>query len=161
MISMIRDLFEENGIKYKSIIVPEELQQVIVSNDILDYLSCMGIDLPFYVSSYGTAKTYLYSIKSIINEAFCEENYPCMDHGYLIIGSGPNGDLLCVNCSTGLIGYAFHDDLWDKTYDAFEDIYIELPLSIEQFLNSVIYEKDEYPFDGFEAEKYLKANKTD
>ena len=117
----------------------------------------MGVDLKFYVSPYGVAKTSLFGINKIIEEAFCEENHPCINFGYLIIGSGPNGDMLCVNCKSGLVGYVFHDDLWEENYDFFEDIYIELPISIEQFIKLVIYSKNDYPFDGFEAEKYLNT----
>ena len=64
-----------------------------------------------------------------------------------------------MNCSSGMVGYAFHDELWEKTYDSFEEIYVELPLSIERFIEMVIYKKNEYPFDGFEAEKYLNNNR--
>lgn len=83
---MVKEIFEKNNIRYKIAEVPDELLKLIKSDDIIEYLSCMGVNLPFYVSSYGTAKTYLFSIKSIIDEVFCEENHPCIDHGYLVIG---------------------------------------------------------------------------
>lgn len=156
---MIKDLFTLNNIEYKKSDIPQELLPYIKNADIFNYLSCMGKSIAFYKSSYGTALTFLYSIKDILEEDFCDYNNPCLENGYLIIGSGPNGDLLCVNCSSGMVGYAFHDKLWEKTYDSFEEIYVELPLSIERFIEMVIYKKNEYPFDGFEAEKYLNNNR--
>ena len=155
---MIEELFAISGIDYQNTDIPQELMVYIKNNDIMKYLSCMGKRIDFYKSSYGTALTLLYSIKDILEEDFCDLNKPCIENGYLIIGSGPNGDLLCVNCVSGFIGYAFHDDLWDKTFDSFEDIYVELPLLIEQFIDMVINKKNDYPFDGNTAEKYLNDN---
>ena len=156
---MIKNLFVINNIDFQNTDIPQELLVFINNKDIIDYLSCMGKSIAFHKSSYGTALTFLYSVKVILEEGFCEYNIPCIENGYLIIGAGSNGDLLCVNCESGSIGYAFHDDLWEKTYDSFTDIYVELPLSIERFIEMVINKKNDYPFDGSEAEKYLNNNR--
>ena len=153
---MIKEIFDENKIKYQTSEIPNILRDLIQTEGIIEYLSCMGEDIAFYKSPNGVASTNLYSISTILNESSDEYNKPCLENGYLIIGAGPNGDLLCANCSTGLVGYAFGGELWEKCFDSFSEIYIELPLSIEQFIVLMLHNKEDYPFDGYEAEKYLK-----
>ena len=152
---MIEDLFNEYKIEYDNIDVPQSLLEVIKVDGIIEYLSCLGKDVKLHISANGVAHTLLYSIDNIQQENFDEYNMPCLDNGYLIVGNGSNGDLLCINTSTGLVGYAFHDDLWENNYDEFEDIYIELPLTIEQFVKQALENENDYPYDGFLAEKYM------
>ena len=99
---MIKDLFEENKISYQNTDVPQQLTDLKLDGRILEYLSCMGRDLKFYVSEYGVASTRLFSVETILEEVFDEYNKPCIENGYLIIGEGPNGDLLCVDIKKGL-----------------------------------------------------------
>ena len=153
---MINTVFDENKIDYRLTEVPDSLRVLIHAKEINDYLSCMGTDLSFYKPSNGVALTKLYSISTILSENSDEYNKPCLENGFLIIGAGPNGDLLCVNCSTGLVGYAFGAELWEKSFNTFSDIYIELPLSVEQFIVLMLKDKENYPFDGSAAEDYLK-----
>ena len=152
---MIKDLFEENKISYQKIVVPQQLSDLKLDDRILEYLSCMGKDLKFYVSEYGVASTTLFSVETILEEAFDEYNKPCIENGYLIIGNGPNGDLLCVDIKKGTVGYAYHDELWEGSFGDFSSIYIGMPILLEKFIEMMLNDKNNYPFDGYEAEKYI------
>lgn len=152
---MIKDLFEENKISYQKIVVPQQLSDLKLDDRILEYLSCMGRDLKFYVSEYGVASTTLFSVETILEEAFDKYNKPCIENGYLIIGNGPNGDLLCVDIKKGTVGYAYHDELWEGSFGDFSSIYIGMPILLEKFIEMMLNDKNNYPFDGYEAEKYL------
>lgn len=152
---MIKDLFEENKISYQKTVVPQQLSDLKLDDRILEYLSCMGRDLKFYVSEYGVASTTLFSVETILEEAFDEYNKPCIENGYLIIGNGPNGDLLCVDIKKGTVGYAYHDELWEGSFGDFSSIYIGMPILLEKFIEMMLNDKNNYPFDGYEAEKYI------
>jgi hypothetical protein len=125
---MINTVFDENKIDYRVTEVPDSLRVLIHAEEINEYLSCMGADLSFYKSSNGVALTTLYGISTILSENADEYNKPCLENGFIIIGAGPNGDLLCVNCLTGRVGYAFGAELWEQSFSTFSDIYIELVL---------------------------------
>ena len=152
---MIKDLFEENKISYQNTNVPQQLSDLKLDDRVLEYLSCMGRDLKFYVSEYGVASTTLFSVKTILEEAFDEYNKPCIENGYLIIGNGPNGDLLCADIKKGNVGYAYHDELWEGSFEDFSSIYIGMPILLEKFIEMMLNDENNYPFDGYEAEKYL------
>ena len=152
---MIKDLFEENKISYQKTVVPQQLSDLKLDDRILEYLSCMGRDLKFYVSEYGVASTTLFSVETILEEAFDEYNKLCIENGYLIIGNGPNGDLLCVDIKKGTVGYAYHDELWEGSLGDFSSIYIGMPILLEKFIEMMLNDENNYPFDGYEAEKYL------
>ena len=152
---MIKDLFHANKVSYQNATLPRCLKDLRLENGIQEYLSCMGCDLYFYVSEYGVALTSLFSVKTIVEEAFDEYNKPCIENGYLIIGKGPNGDLLCVDMKKGTVGYAYHDNLWERTYEEFSDIYIDMPIHLEKFIEMMLKDKSDYPTDGYDAEKYL------
>ena len=85
---MITDLFEENKVLYQKANVPNQLVELQLEESILEYLSCMGRDLYFYVSEYGVALTSLFSVETILEEAFDEYNKACIENGYLVIGKG-------------------------------------------------------------------------
>ena len=152
---MIKDLFEENKISYQKTVVPQLLSDLKLDDRIREYLSCMGRDLKFYVSEYGVASTTLFSVETILEEAFDEYNKPCIENGYLIIGNGPNGDLLCVDIKKGTVGYAYHDELWEGSFGDFSSIYIGMPILLEKFIEMMLNDENNYPFDGYEAEKYI------
>ena len=152
---MVKNLFEDYKISYQNTDVPQQLIDLQLDDSILEYLSCMGKDLNFYVSEYGVASTSLFSVDTILEEAFDEYNKPCIENGYLIIGKGPNGDLLCVDIKKGTVGYAYHDELWEGSFEDFSGIYIDMPILLEKFIDMMLKDEFNYPFDGYEAEKYL------
>lgn len=153
---MVKNLFEDYKISYQNTDVPQQLIDLQLDDSILEYLSCMGKNLNFYVSEYGVASMSLFSVDTILEEAFDEYNKPCIENGYLIIGKGPNGDLLCVDIKKGTVGYAYHDELWEGSYETFSSIYIGMPIPLEKFIAMMLKDEFDYPFDGYEAEKYLE-----
>lgn len=60
------------------------------------------------------------------------------------------------DCSNNKVGYVFHDELWEKTFEIFEDIYVEMPFEIEEFIEMAI-ENENYPIDGTMAERLVKT----
>ena len=74
----------------------------------------------------------------------------------MVIGYGLNGDLLTLSLSNNKVGYVFHDELWEKTFEIFEDIYVEMPFEIEEFIEMAI-ENENYPIDGTMAERLVKT----
>lgn len=158
---MIKDLFEKYQIEYEKTVVPQSLLHIVKVDGIIDFLSCLGKDVKLNLSSYGVAHTLFYSVSNIEQENSNEYNQKCLDNGYLIVGNGANGDLLCINTSNGLVGYAFYDELWEGEYDTFSEIYVELPFTIEQFVGQALENKDRYPYDGCLAEKYMENHQKE
>ena len=158
---MVEDLFNKYNIKTSKTSIPQFIVEQINDDETIDFLSCMGTRIELHLSDYGVPITRLYCVDEIVIENNEEYNKTCLDNGYMIIGDGPNGDLLCINISTGLVGYAFHDDLWEENYDEFSDIYIELPFRIKEFLTHALENDDKYIYDGFLAEKFIENSKYD
>lgn len=152
----LKEVLKKYNIPYLENRVPQKILKLINNENILKYLSCMGQDIYLHRNTNGVALTTLYSVENILEEAFCEENLLCYENGYLLIGNGPNGDLLCINVDTELVGYAFHDDLWEGNYDDFCDIYVEIPFSISEFIMLAMEDKSNYPYDGTKAEQYVQ-----
>lgn len=83
------------------------------------------------------------------------EHKRCIDNGLFIIGSGLNGDPIVIDLNTRMVGYVFHDELWENEEVNPREIYISLECSAPEFYyNSVTI--DGYPVDGYEAERYMK-----
>ena len=121
----------------------------------------MGNPVSLHVSENGTPATYLMSQKEIAAHLQYEEHQPIRDNGLLEIGSGANGDLLCVDLKTGAVGYVFHDELWEEPDSDFAEMYISLEMPLEAFLK-MAFLSENYPFDGFQAEQYMdQKDQTD
>lgn len=151
----IKKLFEENNVKISVLPMKKCFEADDLPQPLKEYLTLINLPVKINVTPHGSALTYLMTQKEIEEIYKDELSIPCIEHGYLIIGSGLNEDLLCVNIENGKVGYAFHDDLWENSYDDFNDIYIELPLYLDEFLDMAFNKKD-YPFDGYEAEEFVK-----
>ncbi len=154
----IKEMFEKYKIQYLEKEISQRILELFPNTDIVDFLACMGRNIEFYKSPSGVARTTLYSTDNILEEMLCEPNKPCIDHGYLIIGSGCNGDYLCVNIETGLLGYVFSDCMWEELYDDFSDIYVELQMKIAEFIAFVMEDREHYPSDGAMAEQYIQKH---
>lgn len=127
----------------------EDLLQQVYSQNAIEFSKTIKL----HETPYGSAYTTLYAIDNLK-----EEQYDiCLINGLFVIGSGLNGDLLTINLKNLKVGYIFHDDLAEENYDSIEDIYIELPFSIDEFLKIAITTVD-YPFDGTRAEIYIEQN---
>jgi len=130
-------------------IMLEDLLQQVYSQNGLEFSKTMKL----HETAHGSAYTTLYAIDKLK-----EEQYDiCLINGLFVIGSGLNGDLLTINVKNLKVGYISHDDLEEENYGSIEDIYIELPLSIDEFLEKAIATVD-YPFDGTRAEIYVEQS---
>lgn len=128
----------------------EDLLKQVYSQNSLD----LSKTIKLHKTSYGSAYTILYTIDKLK-----EEQYDvCLKNRLFVIGNGLNGDLLTINLNNLNVGYVFHSDLIEENYSTIDDIYIELPFSIDEFLKIAISTMD-YPFDGTRAEIYLEQNK--
>lgn len=153
----IKKLFEEHDVRISVLPLKKCFVDDNLPPPLKEYLTLVNLPVKIHIMSDGVALTYLMTQKQIEEIYKDELSIPCIEHGYLIIGSGPNEDLLCINIKSGKIGYAFHDDLWEDTYDDFDDIYIELPYYLDEFLD-MAFNSENYPFDGYTAEDYMDSS---
>ncbi len=149
----ILELLDKNNILYKVVDCSDDDFYSKFPSDIISYLNCMGREIKINVTAYGSACTTLYSI----DEIKLEQNEICTANNLLVVGCGLNGDLLTINVSNSKVGYVFHDELWEEIYDEFEDIYVEMQLSIEEFIRMALEDRN-YPIDGFMAEEMFKLS---
>lgn len=145
----IAELFDRNNIIYKPVDCSKDDFFFGLPADVIQYLNCMGSPVYLNKTVYGSAYTTLFSIDEMKNEQY----EICMENNLLIIGYGLNGDLLTLNLSNSKVGYVFHDELTEESFDEFQEIYVEMPLKIEEFIEMAIENKN-YPIDGTMAEKY-------
>lgn len=81
-----------------------------------------------------------------------EENAACQENGFLIVGSGLNGDPIAVELSSGLLAFVSHDLLWEEAYDEFEECVVRTPLSFHDFWVQA-YESADFPRDSYDAKE--------
>jgi hypothetical protein len=82
-----------------------------------------------------------------------EENRPCIEHGFLIVGSGLNGDPVAVELATGTMAFLSHDLLWEREYDDFEECVVRTPLRLHDFWAQAAGNAD-FPADSYDARRY-------
>lgn len=145
----IAELFDRNNIIYKPVDCSKDDFFSGLPADVIQYLSCMGSPVYLNKTVYGSAYTTLFSIDEMKNEQY----EICTENNLLVIGYGLNGDLITVSLLNNKVGYVFHDELTEENIDVFQEIYVEMPLKIEEFIEMAIENKN-YPIDGTMAEKY-------
>ena len=158
----IKEMLRSRGFSVNEMFLRSELAEEHFPQEINDYLCLMGTSLALNISQHGTAATYLMSQKEICDSFRCEEYLPVINNNCLMIGSGANGDLLCINILTGKIVYVFHDELYEDYEEPdtpIEDISIALDISLDSFIEMAMYDED-YPFDGYTAEEYAQKHKA-
>jgi hypothetical protein len=148
----ILELLDKNSIPYKTVVCFNDSFFSALPISVMQYLKCMGITIALNKTLFGSAYTTLFSVDEIKEE----QHSVCTANNLLVIGCGLNGDLLTVNLSNSKVGYVFHDELWDETYEMFEDIYVEMPFEIEEFIRKAIENKN-YPIDATMAEELFKV----
>lgn len=156
-IEAIKELFLNNNIQIRKAILSPKLEAEHFSDDINEYLCIMGNSVKLHVSPYGTAKTYLMSQKEIVEQYRSEELLPIINNGCLMIGSGANGDMICLNLVSGEVTYVFHDILWEEPEESFDEMSISLNMKLEQFLK-LAFSGEDYPFDAYLAEEYVNSD---
>ena len=148
----ISELFEKNDISYKMVDCSGDIFFSALPTNMIQYFNCMGSTISLNKTTYGSSYTTLFSVKEIKDE----QSTICTKNNLLVIGYGLNGDLLTYSLSNGKVGYVFHDELGEEIFDVFEDIYVEMPFGIQEFLEMAI-ENENYPIDGTMAEELIKT----
>ena len=151
----ILELFEKKNISYKMVDCSSDVFFSILPTNMIQYLNCMGRTISLNKTPYGSAYTTLFSVDEIKNEQY----EICTENNLLVIGYGLNGDLLTLNLCNSKVGYVFHDELLEESFELLDDIYVEMPFRIEEFIEMAIENKN-YPIDGTMAEKWLKQCKN-
>ena len=100
-------------------------------------------------------RIYFDKVNEIPSNNLWEENRRCIEEGFLIIGSGLNGDFIVVDLKTLKVGYVFHDEIWENEDAIVRENYINLNWSIGQFYYNALT-MEEFPVDGFQAEEYIE-----
>lgn len=148
----ILELLDKNNISYKSVDCSNDDFFSTLPAGVIQYLNCMGKTINLNDTSHGSTYTTLFSVDEIKEE----QSTICTANNLLVIGCGLNGDLLTISLSNSKVGYVFHDELGEETFDIFEDIYVEMPYEIEEFIEMAIENKN-YPIDGTMAEELFKT----
>ena len=147
----LEKLFTQHNIPFQKADVMSLNKLNALPESVLCYLEYMGKEIRLNITPHESAKTTLYAAADIE----MQQNEHCTEYGLLVIGNWLNGDLLTIHQRNGRVGYLFHDDLWEENYDVLEEIYVELPYDIEQFVEKALSGL-EYPADGLMAEKFME-----
>ena len=150
----ISEILEKHNVSYKVVDCSKDSFFARFPANIIQYFNCMGKTISLKKSMYGSANTTLLAIDEVKNE----QNEICTANNLVVIGYGLNGDWLTLSLSNNKVGYVFHDELWEMTFEVFEDIYVEMPFEIEEFVKMAI-ENENYPIDGTMAERFVKTMK--
>jgi hypothetical protein len=81
-----------------------------------------------------------------------EENAACLRNGFLIVGSGLNGDPVALELVSGRMAFISHDLLWERMYEDFEECVVRTPLTFDDFWLNASQVRD-FPRDSYDAEK--------
>jgi hypothetical protein len=81
-----------------------------------------------------------------------EENAAPIDHGFLLVGYGVNGDPVAVELRTGRMAFISHDELWEGSYGDFEECIVRTSLGFHEFWAAALTSSD-FPRDALDAEK--------
>ena len=148
----ILELFEQKNISYKMVDCSSDVFFSTLPTNMIQYFNCMGKTISLNKTSYGSTYTTLFSVDEMKNEQY----EICTENNLLVIGYGLNGDLLTLNLCNSKVGYVFHDELLEESFELFYDIYVEMPFRIEEFIEMAIENKN-YPIDGTMAEKMVET----
>ena len=148
----ILELFEQKNISYKMVDCSSDVFFSTLPINMIQYFNCMGKTISLNKTSYGSAYTTLFSVDEMKNEQY----EICTENNLLVIGYGLNGDLLTLNLCNSKVGYVFHDELLQESFELLDDIYVEMSFRIEEFIEMAIENKN-YPIDGTMAEKMVKT----
>jgi hypothetical protein len=125
--------------------VKEWLSNIGLDQNLIEEFSNCSHSGPIKVN-----KIYFNHFNEFFEENLEDQNKKCIENGYLIIGSGLNGDPIVLHLDTCKVGYVSHDDLWEDEESDFKDMLAMTGLDVFEF-----YEKaynDEFPVDINELE---------
>jgi hypothetical protein len=123
------------------------LREHAVPHDLISTLEACAYAGPIRVGPASLSR-----LAEIDRENAEEENAACIVRGFLIVGSGLNGDPIAVELSSGKMAFISHDILWERTYDDFEECVVRTPLGFDEFWTAAS-ESPNFPRDSYDAEK--------
>ena len=129
------------------------------SQKVIDWLSSIGLNQDLIeefssCSHYGPIrinKIYFNRFNEFIEYNFDEKSKRCIENGYLIIGSGLNGDPIVLSLESGNVGYISHDALWEEEDCDFNEMLALTELNVFEFYKNAY--SDEFPVDCYECEE--------
>lgn len=98
----------------------------------------------------------LYRLSEIDGENDDGPNQRCLEHGFLIVGAGLNGDPVVVELSTRRMAFVAHDELWEEPDAEFEGMVVQTPLDFDEFWTRAQCDPD-FPRDCRDAEEKWSA----
>jgi hypothetical protein len=81
-----------------------------------------------------------------------EANRPCLENGFLVVGSGLNGDLVALELASGKMAFISHDELWERDYERFDDCVVRTSLSFHDLWEAAASDRS-FPRDCRDAEE--------
>jgi hypothetical protein len=81
-----------------------------------------------------------------------DANAECLKHGFLIVGSGLNGDGIALELGSDKMAFISHDLLWERSYSDFSECVVRTPLGFHEFWLEASRSSD-FPRDSYDAEK--------
>ncbi len=129
------------------------------SQKILNWLSTIGLDKRLIEEFSNCSrcgpirvnKIYFNQFNELFDDNLEEQNKRCLENGYLIIGSGLNGDPIVLQLETTKVGYVSHDELWEEEDSDFKDIVAITDLDVFDFYKNAY--SDDFPVDIHELEE--------
>ena len=111
-----------------------------------EYMKLMEKPVDLHQTDSGAAVTYLLSQEEIAGFLQNVLYKILPEHRLFPVGKGLNGDILCLNLKNGHVGYLYHEEFHKNCEDSeeFADVYQELPVKLDQFLEVAFYSRS-YP----------------
>ena len=103
-----------------------------------------------YAGDIQLGRLWLSALGEIDRDNQLEENRPCIEHGFLIVGSGLNGDLIALHIPSGKLAFISHDLLWEEDYEDFTECVVQSPLGFEEFWIAAVEDRT-FPVDSDDA----------
>lgn len=103
-----------------------------------------------YAGEIRIGRLWLSPLAEIDADNRLEENTPCIEHGFLVVGSGLNGDPIALEVSSGRMAFLSHDFLWERDYGDFEECVVRSPLGFHEFWSAAA-DDPEFPVDSYDA----------
>ncbi len=122
------------------------LSNIGLDQDLIDEFRSVSRNGPIKVN-----KVYFDRFNEFIENNLDEQNKRCIENGYLIIGSGLNGDPIVLNIETEKVGYVSHDILWEDEEKDFQDMLVMTNLDVFEFYQKAF--NDEFPVDSYELDE--------
>jgi hypothetical protein len=105
-----------------------------------------------YAGRIRIGPVWLLRLAELERENTDEENAACLRHGFLIVGSGLNGDPVALELGSGRMAFISHDILWERSYQDFEECVVRTPFTFDEFWIQAS-QSASFPRDSRDAEE--------